>query len=85
VVERPGTPFEALQVTYTVTCRGPTLVALPISYNAFTGIDEQGPGGQVRHLVVHHVPTDPRIVVRIGNAQPHTLVAHLPTLARILF
>ena len=60
-------------------------MALPISYNSFTGIDEQGSGGQMRPLVVHHVPTDPRFVVRIGNAQPHTLVAHLPTLGRILF
>jgi hypothetical protein len=85
VVEGSGTGFEALRVTYTVTCRGPTLVALPISYNPYTRITEQSRGGQTGPMAALHVPTDPRIVVRIRSAGPHTLVVHLPTLAQMLF
>jgi hypothetical protein len=85
VIERAGTSFEALQITYTVTCRGPTLVALPVSYNAFTTIAEEDHGGQAQPVPVVHVATDPRIVIRIRTAGSHTLVVHLPTLSRILF
>ena len=36
-------------------------------------------------MVIHHVPTDPRIVVRVGDDAPHLLVVDLPTLGEILF
>ncbi len=85
VVERSGTNFESLHQTYAVRCRGPTLVALPISYNSFTSVGELGRNGQVHRVVVHHVPTDPRIVVRVGDDAPHLLVVNLPTLVQILF
>jgi hypothetical protein len=85
VVEGPDAGFEDLRVTYMVTCRDPTLVALPISYNPFTRVAEEDRGGQTRPVSTLHVPTDPRIVVRVRNAGPHTLVVHLPTLTQILF
>ncbi len=85
VVEKRGTPFEALEVTYSVTCRGPTLVALPISYNSFTGVDEHVRGGQVRPLVVHHVPTDPQIVGSHWHRRASRSRRPPPTLTPILF
>jgi hypothetical protein len=85
VAQRSGFSFEALHATYAVKCAGPTLVALPISYNSFTRVGELGPKAQVRPLLVLHVPTDPRIVVRVHDDKPHLLVVDLPTLARILF
>jgi hypothetical protein len=85
VVQTSGTVFESLRATYTVTCQGPARVALPISYNPFTTITELVPGGAPGSVPVLHVVTDPRIVVRITSAGPHTLVVRLPTLAGILF
>jgi hypothetical protein len=85
VVEGPGAGFEALRVTYSVTCRGPTLVALPISYNPYTSIVEQSKGGGNRPIVGLHLRTDPRIVIRVRSGGTHTLVVHLPTLAQMLF
>ncbi len=85
VTERSGTGFESLRQTYVVKCAGPTLVALPISYNSFTRVGEVGRDGQVRPVAVHHVPTDPRLVVRVDNDAPHLLAVDLPTLAQILF
>jgi hypothetical protein len=84
VVQTSGTAFESLRATYTVTCQGPTRVALPISYNPFTTITEPVPDGAPRSVQVLHVVTDPRIIIRITSAGPHTFVVRLPTLAGIL-
>jgi hypothetical protein len=85
VTELSGTSFESLQITYRVICRGPTEVALPISYNSFTSLDEITPHRAAEPVPVFHVPTDPRIVIRIRTGGTHVIVARLPTLFGILF
>jgi hypothetical protein len=85
VAETSGTAFESLKISYRVTCTAPTLLALPISYNPFTTIDELGPDGTARTVAVHHLAKDPRIVIHVADAGPHEYVAHLPTLTGILF
>jgi hypothetical protein len=85
VLETSGTAFESLRITYQVKCKGPTWLALPISYNPFTKIDEEVSRVASRPVAVHHVRTDPRIVIRVRSAGTHTLVVQLPTLTSILF
>jgi hypothetical protein len=85
VVETSGSAFESLRITYRVTCAAPTLLALPISYNPFTTIDEVGSDGTATAVAVHHLARDPRIVIHVEVAGPHDYVAHLPTLTGILF
>ena len=85
VVQTAGTGFESLSATYRVHCDGPTALALPISYNHFTTVTERTPGGGSRPVPVLHVPTDPRIVIRVRDAGTHTYDVQLPTLAGILF
>jgi len=84
VVQTSGTALESLRVTYRVACKGSTELALPISYNPFTSVEERV-SGTTRPLVTFHVPSDPRIVVRISGPQTRTLIVNLPTLTRILF
>jgi hypothetical protein len=58
-------------------------VALPISYNASSSVfvaDRRG----LHRISYFHVPTDPRIVIRVSGSQPTTVVVHLPTLWGIL-
>ncbi len=85
VIQTSGTAFESLRMTYKVTCKGPTRFALPISYNAFTSIEEQISGAASIPVAVLHVPTDPRIVIQVQRGGTQTYVAQLPTLAGILF
>ena len=47
-------------MTYRVACRVPALVALPVSYNSYTGVlVEDGAGFQP--MAVLHVANDPRL------------------------
>jgi len=85
VVQTGGTAFESLRITYRVSCKGPTRLALPISYNPFTSIEEQRKGTPAHSVETIHERTDPRIIVNIGGAGPQTLIVNLPTLAGILF
>ena len=85
VSEIAGTAFESLKVTYRVTCKGPTEVALPISYNPFTSLDESTPDEVPHPIRALHVATDPRIVIRVRTGGTYTVVARLPTLMGILF
>jgi hypothetical protein len=71
-------------MTFVVVCRAPTLVALPVSYNAYTGVLVRGRHG-LQPMAVVHMATDPRIVVAIRDSRPRTIVVHLPTLFGILF
>jgi len=84
VTQESGKSFEALQMTFVVVCRAPTLVALPVSYNAYTGVLVRGRHG-LQPMAVVHMATDPRIVVAIRDSRPRTIVVHLPTLFGILF
>ncbi len=84
VAQTSGRKFESLQATYQVTCDGPTLLALPISFNAFTTITERTGSSRSTPITVLHVPTDPRIVIKVPGGV-HTLTAQLPTLRGILF
>ncbi len=85
VVQPHPMPFESLHFSLRVTCAGPTLLALPVSTNPFTTVDQVGPGGGVHRLTVVHVRTDPRLVVRVPGPGTRTLVVHLPTLFGVLF
>jgi hypothetical protein len=77
--------FESLHFSLRVVCAGPTLLALPVSTNPFTTVDQVAPGGRARPLAVVRVPTDPRLVVRVPGPGARTLEVHLPTLFGILF
>ena len=84
VVQTSGTALESLRITYRVACKGSTELALPISYNPFTSIQERV-GGTTRPLATIHVPSDPRIIVGISGPRTRTLIVNLPTLRGILF
>jgi hypothetical protein len=84
VSEPATTPFESLQLTFSVDCAGPTRLALPISFNSFTTVESTTAGGAPEVLRVIHVPTDPRIVVLVTEPGPETLTVHLPTLWSLL-
>lgn len=85
VVQPHPMAFESLHFSLRVACAGPTLLALPVSTNPFTTVDQVGPGGRVHRLTVVRVRTDPRLVVRIPGPGVRTLEVHLPTLFGILF
>jgi hypothetical protein len=85
VRQTSGTEFESLEATYRVTCGGPTLLALPISFNPFTKITERTSTTGSSPVTVLHVPTDPRIVIRVPSGGTHTYTTQLPTLSSILF
>ena len=85
VVQTSGTAFESLRVSYKVTCKGRTRLALPISYNSFTSIDQQVSRAVSRPVAVLHVPMDPRIVIQIQSAGSHSYAVQLPTLTSIIF
>jgi hypothetical protein len=85
VTQTSGTEFESLEATYRVTCGGPTLMALPISFNPFTKITERTSATGSSAISVLHVPTDPRIVIRVPSRGTHTFTVQLPTLSSILF
>src|SRR5664280_617305 len=73
-------PFESLAVRFAVSCAGGTQLALPISYNQFSSVYEARAGGTFHRIMYVHIPTDPRIVIRVTSAQAVTVVVHLPTL-----
>jgi hypothetical protein len=73
-------PFESLTVRFAVSCTGRTELALPISYNQFSSVFEARTRGTFHRIMYVHIPTDPRIVIRVTSAQPVTVVVHLPTL-----
>jgi hypothetical protein len=85
VMEPAITDFEALHYQLTVRCSRSTELALPISYNAYTEIDMREPGGRQQRLRELHVPSDPRIVIRISSDKPEVLLVSLPTLWTTLF
>lgn len=85
VTQTSGTEFESLEATYRVTCGGPTLMALPISFNPYTKITERTSATESSPISVLHVPTDPRIVIRVPSRGTHTFTVQLPTLSSILF
>lgn len=80
-----GTEFESLEISYRVSCEGPTRVALPISFNTFTSVVEDVSPSARRPVPVLHVARDPRIVIAVVSAGSHVFVAHLPTIVGILF
>jgi hypothetical protein len=61
------------------------LMALPISFNPFTKITERTSATGSSAISVLHVPTDPRIVIRVPSRGTHTFTVQLPTLSSILF
>jgi hypothetical protein len=72
-------PFETLQLRFSVTCSGPTQLALPISYNAYSKVYVVEKGGALHQIPYSRVRTDPRIVIDVTGFRSATLVVHLPT------
>ncbi len=84
-VEPPShVPLESLQLTFEVQCAGPTRLALPISYNAYTTILVAADGKHLRKISYLHVPSDPRIVINVPTSRRESVVVHLPTLWGVL-
>jgi hypothetical protein len=77
-------PLESLSMRFAVRCGGPTRLALPVTYNAFSSVFVVGPAGKLRQIPYYHVPTDPRMVIDVTSARPETVVVHLPTLWGVL-
>ena len=77
-------PFESLQLSFHVACAGPTQLALPISFNAFTSIFAAEVGRPLRKIGYFHLRSDPRIIINVPSSRPETVVVHLPTLWGIL-
>jgi hypothetical protein len=84
-VESPvHTPLESLQLTFEVRCAGPTRLALPISYNAYSTILVATHGEALGRIPYFHARSDPRIIINVHSSHPEVVVVHLPTLWGIL-
>jgi hypothetical protein len=77
-------PLESLQLAFVVTCDRPTSFALPVTYNSYSSVFLEERDGRFRQVPYIHVASDPRIVVHVPAAGPHTFVVHLPTLWSVL-
>jgi hypothetical protein len=84
VVVPSRVPLETLRLRFTVACRRPALVALPVTYNPFSTVWVVGSHGKWRHVPYVHSANDPRIIVRVTDAAPTTYVVDLPTLWGVL-
>ena len=60
-------PLESLELTFGVTCRGPTRFALPVTYNAYSSVFVQGKGAKLRQIPYYHLATDPRMIIDVPN------------------
>jgi len=72
--------FEASTRTFPVSCAGPAVLALPISYNSYTKVEFAG-----KALHVSRRPDDPRIVVSLPRGGTGAITAELPTMWRLLW
>ena len=77
-------PFETLQLTFSVRCRGATQLAIPISYNGYSKVFVQRAGGKLIQIPYFHRRTDPRIIINVTSSR-RDVVVHLPTLWGTLF
>jgi hypothetical protein len=77
-------PLESLQLRYTVTCEGPTRLALPITFNAYSTVFVANAKGELQKIPYFHSRTDPRIIIDVKSSKPEAVVVHLPTLWGIL-
>ena len=80
VVGPSNAAFETLSLTFSVHCKGKTLLALPISYNSFSTVLVKGGTGALRQIPYFHKATDPRVIIQVPSARAETVVVHLPTL-----
>jgi hypothetical protein len=77
-------PLESLELTFGVRCQGPTRLALPVTFNAFSSVFVKERGGELRQIPYFHRSTDPRIIIEVPNSNAQTIVVHLPTLWGVL-
>ncbi len=80
IVGPPYAAFETLELRFSVSCRGATQVALPISYNDYSSLFVKRPGGALRRIPYFHRRTDPRIIIDVPSSEREEVVVHLPTL-----
>jgi hypothetical protein len=76
-------PLESLSLTFRLSCAGPTRVALPVTYNTSSSVFVES-NGKLRSIPYYHSPRDPRIIIKVPDSDPQTIVVHLPTLWGIL-
>ncbi len=77
--------FETLQLRFSVTCRGATRLALPVSYNAFSKVFVETERGRLQQIPYFHLRTDPRIIINVTSSRTEAVIVHLPTLWGTLF
>ena len=77
--------LESLELTFGVTCRGSTRLALPISYNAYSTVYVKDARGDLHQIPYFHVASDPRMIIGVRSSRPQVVVVHLPTLWGSLF
>jgi hypothetical protein len=73
-----------LALTYRVSCSGPTQVALPVTYNAFSSVFVLEPSRELRQIDYYHRATDPRMIIKVTRSGSERIVVHLPTLWGVL-
>ncbi|MDB5170463.1 MAG: hypothetical protein JWO35_157 [Candidatus Saccharibacteria bacterium] len=74
--------FEPLILRFKVTCEGPGVIALPISYNNFTQITSGS--NPKKSLTYFRKPTDPRILMPISKCKDTIIDVKLPTIGRMI-
>ena len=77
-------PLESLSLTYQIACSGPTEVALPVTYNAFSSVFVKDTAGGLHRIPYFHRKTDPRMIIKVHSSKSETVVVHLPTLWGVL-
>ncbi len=85
VVGPSDADFESSELTFAVTCRGRTRLALPVSVNPASTVFVSVAGGRPHQVPYSSIVTDPRMVISVATSRPETVVVHLPDLWRVLF
>lgn len=76
--KKPNLTFEPSAIILTIKCQHPAKVALPISYNEFTIINDLGTNQIVNYSRIY--PSDPRIIIDV-SVNSREIKADLPKLS----
>ena len=77
-------PLESLSLTFKVRCQGPTRLALPVTFNAYSSVFLESRGETLRQIPYHHSQSDPRMIIDVPSSKSAVVVVHLPTLWSVL-
>jgi hypothetical protein len=84
VVVPTRSALESLQLTFKVSCRGVTRLALPVTFNAYSSVFIKGRGGTLHPIPYFHSATDPRMIIDVHSSKTELIEVHLPTLWGVL-